>query len=136
MYAGTLLDIAMTHSDNLISRAQEGDKIAFDRLVKLWYRRIYNFAFKYFADHDLSMEVTQRTFISMYAKIGSLREVSKFRPWLYRIASNFCHEEERKSDKDSHRQLIHKLDSQTKEINKLVRTMEIDQMRNNKAKVA
>ena len=46
--AGTLLDIAMTHSDNLINKAQQGDKNAFEKLVKLWYRRIYNFAFKYF----------------------------------------------------------------------------------------
>jgi len=101
MYSGTLLDIAMNHSDILISKAQKGDKEAFSRLVKLWYRRIYNYAHKYFSDHDMAMEVTQRTFISMNAKIGDLRVASKFRPWLYKIASNFCHDEKRKSKRES-----------------------------------
>jgi len=100
MYAGTLLDIAMNHSDILISKARKGDKEAFNTLVKLWYRRIYNYAFKYFSDHDLAMEVTQRTFISMNAKIADLRETGKFRPWLYKIASNYCHDEKRKTRKE------------------------------------
>lgn len=101
MYAGTLLDIAMNHSDNLILKARQGDKEAFNRLMKLWYRRIYNYAFKYFSDHDLAMEVTQRTFISMNAKIADLRDPGKFRPWLYRIASNYCHDEKRKTKRES-----------------------------------
>lgn len=94
--AGTLLDIAMMHSDALIIRAREGDKNAQGKLVQLWYKRIYNFAYKFFFDHDLAMEVSQKTFISMYRHIEGLQEATRFRSWLYTIAVNYCREELRK----------------------------------------
>ncbi len=94
--AGTLLDIAMMHSDALITRAREGDKNAQGKLVQLWYKRIYNFSYKFFFDHDLAMEVSQKTFISMHRNLEGLQEVTRFRSWLYTIAINNCREELRK----------------------------------------
>jgi RNA polymerase sigma factor (sigma-70 family) len=93
---GTLLDIAMMHSDALIARAREGDKSAQGKLVQLWYKRIYNFGFKFFYDHDLAMEVAQKTFIAMHKNIAHLNDLSRFRSWMYTIAVNFCREELRK----------------------------------------
>ena len=86
----------MMHSDSLIARAREGDKNAQGKLVQLWYKRIYNFGYKFFFDHDLAMEVAQKTFISMHKHIGSLQEVTRFKSWLYTIAINYCREEARK----------------------------------------
>lgn len=94
--ARTLPDIAMMHSDALIARARGGDKNAQGKLVQLWYKRIYNFAYKFFFDHDLAMEAAQKTFISMHRNIEGLQEVPRFRSWLYTIAVNYCREEVRK----------------------------------------
>jgi RNA polymerase sigma factor (sigma-70 family) len=94
--AETLLDIAMMHSDSLLLRAQQGDKSAQGKLVQLWYKRIYNFAFKFFQDHDLAMEVSQKTFISMCKNLSGLQDVVRFKSWLYKIAVNYCREELRK----------------------------------------
>ena len=58
----TLLNIAMMHSDTLVTRAKEGDQNAQGKLVQLWYKRIYNFGYKFFMDHDLAMEVSQKDF--------------------------------------------------------------------------
>jgi RNA polymerase sigma factor (sigma-70 family) len=96
MQAETLLDIAMMHSDTLILKAKDGDQNAQGRLVQLWYKRIYNFGFKFFMDHDLAMEVSQKTFISMCKNLGGLQETSRFKSWLYKIAVNYCREEARK----------------------------------------
>jgi RNA polymerase sigma-70 factor (ECF subfamily) len=96
MHAETLLDIAMMHSDALIARAREGDKNAQGKLVQLWYKRIYNFAYKFFFDHDLAMEAAQKTFIAMHRNLPNLNDPSRFRSWLYTIAVNFCREEIRK----------------------------------------
>lgn len=100
MYAGTLLDIAMIHSDSLIESARKGDERAISKLVSLWHKRIYNFCYKYFGDHDMAMDVAQTTFISMYRSIGSLKEVNRFKPWLYRIATNCCHDQDRKNKRE------------------------------------
>lgn len=86
----------MMHSDTLIARAREGDKNAQGRLVQLWYKRIYNFSYKYFFDHDQAMEVAQKTFISMHKNLAGLQDVTRFKSWLYTIAVNYCREEVRK----------------------------------------
>lgn len=89
----------MNHADSLILKAKEGDDIAFNKLMELWYKRIYNFSYKYFSDHDLAMEVSQRTFITVHQNIGQLRELGSFKSWLFRIAHNHCHDEDRKLKK-------------------------------------
>ncbi|HMG93650.1 MAG TPA: sigma-70 family RNA polymerase sigma factor [Chryseolinea sp.] len=92
----TLLDIATMHSDNLIARAKEGDQGAQGKVVQLWYKRIYNFSYKFFLDHDLAMEVSQKTFISMCKNLPALQDNARFKSWLYKIAVNYCREEARK----------------------------------------
>ncbi|MBX2897129.1 MAG: RNA polymerase sigma factor [Cyclobacteriaceae bacterium] len=86
----------MMHSDALLERARQGDKNAQGKLVQLWYKRIYNFAYKFFFDHDMAMEVAQKTFISMHRNLTGLQEVARFKSWLYTIAVNYCREELRK----------------------------------------
>jgi RNA polymerase sigma factor (sigma-70 family) len=96
MHAETLLDIAMMHSDSLIVRARTGDQAAQGKLVQLWYKRIYNYGFKFFLDHDLAMEISQKTFISMCKNLQALQDTARFKAWLYKIAVNYCREEARK----------------------------------------
>jgi len=96
MHAEKIPDTAMMHSDALLQRAAQGDQHAQGRIVQLWYKRIYNFSFKFFLDHDLAMEVTQKTFISMCRNLQALQDIGKFKSWLYKIAVNYCREEVRK----------------------------------------
>lgn len=84
------------YADSWIREAQQGNQSAFSRLVKYWYPRIYNFAFKYFTEHDVAMEVTQQTFITVHKNLSNLQSVEHFRSWLYRIATNCCHQESRR----------------------------------------
>ena len=97
----TLLDIAMGHADRLILKAQSGNEEAFNKLVSLWYKRIYNYAFKYAGSHDMAMDIAQNTFIAVHQKIAQLRDTNSFKPWLYRIAINCSHEELRKQKRMS-----------------------------------
>ena len=83
----------------LVDRAVQGDEQAFTKLVQSWYRRIFNFNYKYFFDYDLAMEVTQKTFIAAYSNIGKLKNTNSFSGWLYAIAVNYCREEDRRHHK-------------------------------------
>ena len=96
MHAETIRDNTMMHSDSLLQRAVQGDPNAEGKLVQLWYKRIYNFSFKFFLDHDMAMEVTQKTFISMCRNLPALKDTARFKSWLYKIAVNYCREEVRK----------------------------------------
>lgn len=95
-----LLNSAMMHSDTLVTRAKDGDQNAQGKLVQLWYKRIYNFGYKFFMDHDLAMEVSQKTFISMCKNLAGLQDNARFKSWLYKIAVNYCREEARKKKGD------------------------------------
>jgi RNA polymerase sigma factor (sigma-70 family) len=92
----TYPETAMMHAADLVARAREGDGAAQGKLMQAWYKRIYNFGYKFFFDHDLAMEVAQKTFIAMHRNIANLQDESRFRPWLYTIAVNCCREELRR----------------------------------------
>lgn len=96
-----LREYAMMHSSFLIEKAREGDDAAFSKLVGIWFKRIYNFALKYFGDHDTAMEVTQKTFIAVHRNIHNIKETGKFKSWLYKVAFNQFHEEERRNKRHS-----------------------------------
>lgn len=89
----------MPQTDFLVKAAKQGDVIALNQLVKQWQKRIYNFAFKYFGDYDMAMDVTQKTFISMSKNLSSLKDENSFKSWIYRIAANYCHEEVRRQNR-------------------------------------
>lgn len=84
------------HSDALLERARTGERDAQGKLVQLWYKRIYNFSYKFFMDHDRAMEVSQKTFISMCRNLEALQDAGRFKSWLYKIAVNYCREELRR----------------------------------------
>lgn len=81
---------------SLVERAQAGNQMALNQLVNEWYARIYNFAFKYLGDDFLASEVSQKTFITLYQKIHTIEESQKFRAWIYQVAFNHCHAEQKK----------------------------------------
>lgn len=110
----TLENIAIIQSQYLIHQAQNGDQKAFGRLVDLWYKRIYNFSLKYFGDHDLAMESTQKTIIAVYENIGKLKDNQRFRYWIYKIVLNQCRAEDRKRKQKPWHSIFH--DKETLEV--------------------
>jgi RNA polymerase sigma-70 factor, ECF subfamily len=96
MHAKKIEQMALMHSDALVERAKMGERDAQGKLVQAWYRRIYNFSYKYFMDHDRAMEVSQKTFIAMCRHLEGLQDASRFKSWLYKIAVNYCRDEWRR----------------------------------------
>jgi len=80
----------------LILKAQQGDAHARNQLFQAWYERVYNIAWRYFGDDDLASEVCQQVFLAIHQKLSSLREPQAFKGWIYRMAINRCHLENRK----------------------------------------
>ncbi len=74
----------------LVRAFREGDKQAFNRLVLLYQDRIYNLVFNDLKNTEEAKDITQDVFITVHRSIGSLKEISKFKSWLYQIAINHC----------------------------------------------
>jgi len=84
----------------LIRRAQNGDKRAFGKLVKNYEQLVYSFAFKICRDKEKADEVLQETFVNAYKGLKSFSGKSKFSTWLYRIVTNNCLMMHRKRSKE------------------------------------
>jgi RNA polymerase sigma-70 factor (ECF subfamily) len=82
---------------SLVIKAIEGDEFALNRLLNQWYQPIFRYAFKYFGEREIALEVTQKSFIKVANKLSMLNEPEYFQAWLYKIVANQCHEEVRRA---------------------------------------
>lgn len=74
--------------EKLVRRIQQGDKVAFDLLVRKYQHKVAKLVSRYVRDRREVEDVTQETFIKAYRAIGGFRGESAFYTWLYRIAVN------------------------------------------------
>ena len=72
----------------LVSRAQSGDKRAFDLLVIKYQQKVANLIGRYLRDTTEVLDVTQEAFLKAYRALPGFRGESAFYTWLYRIAIN------------------------------------------------
>jgi len=72
----------------LVERVQQGDKAAFDLLVRKYQQKVLNVIMRYVRDPDEAQDVAQEAFIKAYRALPRFRGDSAFYTWLYRIAIN------------------------------------------------
>jgi RNA polymerase sigma-70 factor (ECF subfamily) len=74
--------------EELVRRVQQGDKSAFDLLVRKYQYKIAQLINRYIKDPHEALDVAQESFIKAYRALPSFRGESAFYTWLYRIAIN------------------------------------------------
>ena len=72
----------------LVERAQRGDKRAFELLVEKYQRKLARLLSRLIRDPGEVEDVTQEAFIKAYRALPSFRGDSAFYSWLYRIGIN------------------------------------------------
>ncbi len=72
----------------LVERAQRGDKKAFELLVVKYQRKLARLLSRFIRDATEVEDVTQEAFIKAYRALPSFRGDSAFYTWLYRIGIN------------------------------------------------
>ena len=72
----------------LVERAQHGDKRAFELLVEKYQRKLGRLLSRLIRDPGEVEDVTQEAFIKAYRALPSFRGDSAFYTWLYRIGIN------------------------------------------------
>jgi RNA polymerase sigma-70 factor (ECF subfamily) len=72
----------------LVERVQNGEKGAFDILVRRYEHKLVNVISRYVRDPVEVLDVVQETFIKAYRALPNFRGESAFYTWLYRIAIN------------------------------------------------
>jgi len=72
----------------LVRRAREGDRAAFEELVRRHADRLYAVVMRFGAPSGEAEEIVQETFVRAWRAIGRFKGESQFFTWLYRIAIN------------------------------------------------
>lgn len=87
----------MASSDEfLLTQYKQGDVHTFRELVDRYTKPIYNLAYRFLHDPMEAENVTQEAFLHVVASLERIRLDVPFKPYLFRIAVNVCHDLARK----------------------------------------
>jgi RNA polymerase sigma-70 factor, ECF subfamily len=82
--------------EELVERAQRGDREAFGSLVQLTSDRMYAIASRILRDADLAEDALQGALITAWRSLPSLRDPARFEAWLRRLLVHACYAEARR----------------------------------------
>ena len=80
-----------THAiDEVIQRCLDGDQSAWDEIVRLHWRRVFNVAYKFVGRHDLAEDLTQDVFLKLFKSLDTFDRRANFQTWLISVSRNLC----------------------------------------------
>ena len=74
--------------DELVALSTEGDRAAFDELVRRTYHDTYTLALRLLGHEEDARDVTQEAYLRAYRGLPKFRGDAQFSTWLYRITAN------------------------------------------------
>jgi RNA polymerase sigma-70 factor (ECF subfamily) len=74
----------------LASAAQDGDRAAFEALVRRYKTALYRFVRRYVGDADDAYDIVQEAFVSAWLAFKRFDPAQSFSTWLWAIALNKC----------------------------------------------
>ena len=76
--------------EQLIRRAQQGDNGAFEELLLLHQKKVYNLCLRMSANPDDALDLSQEAFLRAWRSLGQYQFEASFSTWLCRLTSNIC----------------------------------------------
>jgi len=74
----------------LILEVLQGNLSSFEAIVKRYQKSIWHHAFRILKDSMAADDATQETFIRAFKNLKNFKQQKSLKPWLYKIATNFC----------------------------------------------
>ncbi len=76
--------------DELIERCLEGDQVAWEAIVRLHWRKVFNVAYKFVGKHDEAEDLTQDIFLKIFKSLQTFDRRANFQTWLISVSRNLC----------------------------------------------
>lgn len=97
-YAATCLNSTPPHQfaqaqievNALIERCLEGDQRAWEAIARLYWRKVFNVAYKFVGRHDEAEDLTQDIFLKIFKSLGTFDRRANFQTWLISVSRNLC----------------------------------------------
>ena len=76
--------------ETLIQRCLRGDQAAWDLIVKQYWRKVFNVAYKFVGKHDQAEDLTQDIFLKIFKSLDTFDRRANFQTWLISVSRNLC----------------------------------------------
>jgi RNA polymerase sigma-70 factor (ECF subfamily) len=76
--------------DPLIERCLHGDQAAWETIVRLYWRKVFNIAYTFVGRHDEAEDLTQEVFLKLFKSLGTFDRRANFSTWLISVSRNLC----------------------------------------------
>jgi RNA polymerase sigma factor (sigma-70 family) len=77
-------------TDEIIERCLNGDQAAWESIVRIYRRKIFNVAYKFVGRHDQAEDLTQDVFLKLYKSLDTFDRRANFQTWLISVSRNLC----------------------------------------------
>src|SRR5262245_66037620 len=84
-------------SRDLVLRAQQGDRDAYERLARAASGRLFLIASRILRDADAADDAVQQALVAIWRDLPSLRDPDRFDAWTYRLVVRACRAEGRRA---------------------------------------
>ena len=76
--------------ESLIQRCLGGDQNAWELIVRQYWRKVFNIAYKFVGKHDEAEDLTQDIFIKIFKSLSTFDRRANFQTWLISVSRNLC----------------------------------------------
>jgi RNA polymerase sigma-70 factor (ECF subfamily) len=76
--------------DDIIQRCLGGDQAAWESIVRLHWRKVFNIAYKFVGKHDEAEDLTQDVFLKIFKSLNTFDRRANFQTWLISVSRNLC----------------------------------------------
>jgi RNA polymerase sigma-70 factor (ECF subfamily) len=74
----------------LIERCLQGDQAAWDGIVRMHWRKVFNVAYKFVGRHDEAEDLAQEIFLKIFKSLATFDRRANFQTWLISVSRNLC----------------------------------------------
>ena len=78
------------------SNSKQGEMAEFEAVVEKYHGKVFQLVYRYTGDYEEASDLTQDTFVRAFNAWGEFRGDSQVYTWLYRIALNLCHNQQKR----------------------------------------
>jgi RNA polymerase sigma-70 factor (ECF subfamily) len=76
--------------ETLIQRCLKGDQHAWDLIVRQYWRKVFNVAYKFVGRHDEAEDLAQEIFLKIFKSLDTFDRRANFQTWLISVSRNLC----------------------------------------------
>src|SRR4029078_1491201 len=76
--------------ESLIQRCLTGDQIAWEQIVRQYWRKVFNVAYKFVGKHDEAEDLTQDIFLKIFKSLDTFDRRANFQTCLISVSRNLC----------------------------------------------